>query len=102
MYPVRPTLQYPVCTLEKSLRKYPVSHVPAQMAAPSLVHAAPVAGEPLVHVHSFAVQTPSPLRVYPASHDAQMAPPSLVHAAPVAGEPLAHVHVFATHCWNVP
>ena len=75
------------------LRKYPVSH--DAHLAPSLVHAAPVAGDPLLHVHVYAAHA-VPLRKYPVLHDAHLAP-SLVHADPVAGDPLLHVHVYAAH-----
>ena len=79
-----------------------------------LVHADPVAGDPLLHVQTFVEQTR--LRVvvgdvasYSASehvlqarhapllkyllpvHDTHLGP-LLVHAAPVAGDPLLHVH----------
>jgi hypothetical protein len=61
-----------------------------------LGHADPIAGDPLLHLHDFVTLATqeTPLRSYPALHDAHLAP-LLVHAHPVAGDPLVHVHVFA-------
>ncbi len=63
--------------------------------APSLVHADPVAGDPLLHVHVYAAHA-VPLRKYPVLHDAHLAL-LLVQSDPVAGDPLSQVHVYAAH-----
>jgi hypothetical protein len=65
--------------------------------APLLVHAVPVAGDPLLQVHVYVDVHEPPLREYPASHDEQMWAPLLVQSDPVAGDPLLHVHVYAAH-----
>merc|ERR1711924_469553 len=66
-------------------RVYPALH-DAQMAAPSVMQAAPVAATPFEQVHVLAEHA-EPANMYPALHDAQMAALFVVQAAPVAATP---------------
>ena len=78
---------------EPPLREYPASHELQMLLL--LVHADPVAGDPLLHVQVFSKHA-VPDRWYPAAHTLQMLL-LLVHSAPIAGNPSLQVQVCMSH-----
>jgi hypothetical protein len=62
----------------------------AQISAPSITQAAPVAAAPSLQVQVFALHLPSTVRVYPALQLPHKCALSVVHSTPMAGEPFSH------------
>ena len=77
------------------LQEFPSLYQPVWHDAhlgPSLMHADPVAGDPLLHVQAYGLQE-FPSLYHPVLHDAHLGP-LIVHADPVAGDPLLHVQAY--------